>query len=199
MTPPGGLSLLIHLAIVLFGVIHRWVLHWMWPNGKPGKQSVDKAVNSENHSASRSVQQAIAYSVVGAITLLLTASVVISVHAILKDSSNFSILERFIAADHAVLADSASAKNVPSVCNGVPELKNVPQTTSLVDYLKETGRDSSIEGRIEIAQSFGMKSYTTSSGDNIELLGRLLRDEAIRSGGSSCEIKRADSMEKSPI
>lgn len=69
--------------------------------------------------------------------------------------------------------------------------------TSVVDYLKSVGQDSSYNNRKKIATQYGISNYTGSESQNIKLL-KLLQESSAASSTSSASNKSTNEGKKEP-
>ncbi|GEM_PF-4504741 len=161
LSPIGGFSLLIHLAINIISFCYRKIV------SGSGLIFPERFINKEGDTAAR---RAVAYVLISCIMIAV--------------ASGTAFVVTFGLSPHNILNVSATLAKAPSLPTPTPLTQIEPasneaavwgSSNSLVDTLKLLGiSDTSIDARAEIARSLGIvaepQSYKGLSEQNVKLL-----------------------------
>jgi len=198
--PQGGFSLIIHIAIVLIGLLKRYmILVFGKSKKKISKEKFKKIYFLSNDSAivreeSDSVfRRTFAYGIITLLLFFTATSTIVSVINRLEDGSNIMFAYAVIdIVKEQFTEDSVPAEIMPDVIevltqstiNSDFEIPTTPapvetpigetyQTNSLVDFLYHYRIDTTFENRVRIAQEFNVEQYAGTEEENAILLSKL--------------------------
>ena len=170
LTPYGGLSVLIHLGVILWHKVFS-------RSATVGGLMVRKNTKFMSFCVTLIIIAVFAFVTTTA-TFLVKASVV-------DQYSSINLTEKFVVATSRMIFHEGNINNktllaaTPIINSEVekclkPQVKSADLNNSIVDYLKLNGEDASLEARMLVARSSGVENYIGSGAQNLFLLEKLI-------------------------
>ncbi len=92
MNPPGGISLLIHIFIIILGAIRRFIKNILKPIGFSDSRTMRKVKQKTGWLKNAFIQQTLAYTIILGISLTILFSVFLLSKGVLENNSNISFI-----------------------------------------------------------------------------------------------------------
>jgi hypothetical protein len=169
MNPPGGLSIIIHVIVVLIGTVRRALTRWLRRTGIAYTPSARAAVRLWRMLGRTAITRPLAYGIIGIASFLLLSTVHISLQSVFVNDTNIDYFLRIIAlrdrsavnAPAEAFHSIAPASLIRSVLAQTSSSISIfpLDTYSITEYPVATGKDLSCENKKALAARVGNASY----------------------------------------